>query len=64
MEPLAYRMKPKTLESFFGQEEIVGKNKLLYRLIKADKLTSAIFWGPPGCRQNITCKNYCKYYKK
>ena len=50
MEPLAYRMKPKTLESFFGQEEIVGKDKLLYRLIKADKLTSAIFWGPPGCR--------------
>lgn len=49
MEPLAYRMKPKTLEEFFGQEEIIGKEKLLYRLIKADKLTSAIFWGPPGC---------------
>lgn len=48
-QPLAYRMKPKTLEDFFGQEEIVGKNKLLYRLIKADRLTSAIFWGPPGC---------------
>lgn len=49
MEPLAYRMKPKSLNSFFGQEDIVGENKLLYRLIKADKLTSAIFWGPPGC---------------
>lgn len=49
MEPLAYRMKPRTLEEFFGQEEIVGKDKLLYRLIRADKLTSAIFWGPPGC---------------
>ena len=49
MEPLAYRMKPTTLEEFFGQEEIVAKDKLLYRLIKADKLTSAIFWGPPGC---------------
>ena len=49
LEPLAYRMKPTTLEEFFGQEEIVGKDKLLYRLIKADKLTSAIFWGPPGC---------------
>lgn len=49
MEPLAYRMKPKTLEDFYGQQDIVGKNKLLYRLIKADKLTSAIFWGPPGC---------------
>lgn len=49
MEPLAYRMKPTTLEEFVGQEEIIGKDKLLYRLIKADKLTSAIFWGPPGC---------------
>lgn len=49
MEPLAYRMKPKKLEEFFGQEQIIGENKLLYRLIKADKLTSAIFWGPPGC---------------
>lgn len=49
MEPLAYRMKPKTLDDFFGQEEIIGNDKLLYRLIKADKLTSAIFWGPPGC---------------
>ena len=49
MEPLAYRMKPTKLEDFYGQEDIVGKDKLLYRLIKADKLTSAIFWGPPGC---------------
>ena len=49
MEPLAHRMKPTTLEEFFGQENIIGKDKLLYRLIKADKLTSAIFWGPPGC---------------
>lgn len=49
MEPLAYRMKPTSLEEFVGQEHIVGKDKLLYRLIKADRLTSAIFWGPPGC---------------
>lgn len=49
MEPLAYRMKPKELKDFFGQEDIVGEGKLLNRLIKADKLTSAIFWGPPGC---------------
>lgn len=48
-QPLAYRMKPKTLEDFFGQEQIIGENKLLYRLIKADRLSSAIFWGPPGC---------------
>ena len=49
MEPLAHRMKPEKLEEFFGQEDIVGKDKLLYRLIKADKLTSVIFYGPPGC---------------
>ncbi|MDD3303442.1 MAG: replication-associated recombination protein A [Clostridia bacterium] len=49
MEPLAYRMKPKELKDFFGQEDIIGEGKLLNRLIKADKLTSAIFWGPPGC---------------
>ena len=48
MEPLAYRMKPRVLEEFFGQEHIVGNDKLLYRLIKSDKLTSAIFYGPPG----------------
>lgn len=49
MEPLAYRMKPTSLDDFYGQDEIVGKDKLLYRLIKSDRLTSAIFWGPPGC---------------
>ena len=48
-KPLAFRMKPKTLEEFYGQEQIIGKDKLLYRLIKADRLTSVIFWGPPGC---------------
>lgn len=47
-KPLAYRMRPDNLEEFFGQEHIVGENKLLYRLIKADRLTSAILWGPPG----------------
>ena len=47
-KPLAYRMRPTRLEDFYGQEHIVGKNKLLYRLIKADRLTSIILWGPPG----------------
>lgn len=49
MEPLAHRMKPTTLDEFFGQSNLIGEGKLLYRLINADKLTSAIFWGPPGC---------------
>jgi putative ATPase len=49
MEPLAHRMKPTSLDEFFGQSNLIGEGKLLYRLINADKLTSAIFWGPPGC---------------
>ena len=48
-KPLAYRMRPTSLEEFIGQEHVVGKDKLLYRLIKADRLTSVILWGPPGC---------------
>lgn len=48
-EPLAYRMKPKTLDDYVGQEHILGKDKILYRTIKADRLSSIILWGPPGC---------------
>jgi len=47
-EPLAFRMCPRTIEEFSGQEHILGKGKLLYRMIKADRLSSVIFWGPPG----------------
>ncbi|MCR4434371.1 MAG: replication-associated recombination protein A [Clostridiales bacterium] len=47
-EPLAYRMCPRTIEEFVGQEEIIGKEKLLYRMIKADRITSIILYGPPG----------------
>jgi putative ATPase len=47
-EPLAYRMSPKTLDEYVGQEEIVGHGKLLYRMIKADRLSSIILYGPPG----------------
>ncbi len=46
--PLAERVRPKTLEDFFGQESVVSKDKLLYRAIKADKLTSIILYGPSG----------------
>ena len=46
--PLAARMRPRTLEEVVGQEHIVGKDKLLYRAIKADKISSVIFYGPPG----------------
>ena len=49
LAPLADRMRPRTLEEFIGQRQIVGKGKLLRRAIEADRLTSSIFWGPPGC---------------
>ena len=48
-QPLAYRMRPQTLEEYVGQEHILGKDKILYRTIKADRLSSLILWGPPGC---------------
>ena len=47
-EPLAFRMMPRTLEEFIGQEHIVGKGKLLNRMIKADRISSIILYGPPG----------------
>jgi putative ATPase len=47
--PLAARIRPRTLDEFVGQEEIVGPGRLLRRAIQADQLSSMIFWGPPGC---------------
>ena len=47
--PLADRMRPRTLEEFIGQEHLVGRGRLLRRAIEADRLTSSIFFGPPGC---------------
>ena len=46
--PLAERMRPKSLDRFYGQEHIIGEGKILSQLIKADRLVSIIFWGPPG----------------
>ena len=48
-QPLAYRMRPKNLDEYVGQEHILGQDKILYRTIKADRLSSIILWGPPGC---------------
>ena len=48
-EPLAYRIRPKTLEEYVGQEHVIGEGKILYRTIKADRLSSIILFGPPGC---------------
>jgi len=54
--PLSSRMRPKSLNEFIGQEHIVGENTLLYRAIKADKLTSIIFYGPPGTGKTTLAK--------
>ena len=54
--PLASRLRPTTLEEVVGQEHIIGKGKLLYRAIKADKLSSIIFYGPPGTGKTTLAK--------
>ncbi len=54
--PLASRIRPRTLEEVVGQEHIIGKDKLLYRAIKADKLGSVIFYGPPGTGKTTLAK--------
>ena len=64
MEPLAHRIRPTKLEEFVGQEEVLGKDKILYRTIKADRLTSVILWGPTGCGKTSIAKvisNTTKY---
>lgn len=54
--PLASRMRPSTLEEVVGQQHIIGTDKLLYRAIKADKLSSIIFYGPPGTGKTTLAK--------
>ncbi|MBE5947565.1 MAG: AAA family ATPase [Lachnospiraceae bacterium] len=54
--PLASRIRPRTLDEVVGQKHIIGKDKLLYRAIKADKLSSIIFYGPPGTGKTTIAK--------
>ena len=54
--PLAARLRPMTLDEVVGQEHIIGRDKLLYRAIKADKLSSVIFYGPPGTGKTTLAK--------
>ena len=66
--PLAMRLRPRTLDEVVGQQHIIGKDKLLYRAIKADKLSSIIFYGPPGTGKttlakviaNMTSAEFCQ----
>ena len=54
--PLASRLRPTTLDEVVGQQHIIGKDKLLYRAIKADKLSSILFYGPPGTGKTTLAK--------
>ncbi len=54
--PLASRLRPRTLDEVVGQQHIIGKDKLLYRAIKADKISSIIFYGPPGTGKTTLAK--------
>lgn len=54
--PLASRLRPRTLEEVVGQQHIIGKDRLLYRAIKADKISSVIFYGPPGTGKTTLAK--------
>ena len=54
--PLAARMRPEKIDDVVGQEHIIGKDKLLYRAIKADKISSVLFYGPPGTGKTTLAK--------
>lgn len=54
--PLASRLRPTTLDEVVGQEHIIGKDKLLYRAIQADKLSSILLYGPPGTGKTTLAK--------
>ena len=53
---LACRLRPTTLDEVVGQQHIIGRDKLLYRAIKADKISSIIFYGPPGTGKTTLAK--------
>lgn len=55
-KPLAFKMMPESLDEYVGQEHILSKDKMLYRLIESDKLSSIILWGPPGCGKTSLAK--------
>ena len=61
--PLAARLAPQKLEDFAGQEEVLAQGKMLRRLIEADKVRSAVFFGPPGCGKTAVARFIAKSTK-
>ena len=61
--PLAVRMRPRTLAEFIGQRHFLGPDKLLTRMLEADKLTSLIFYGPPGVGKTSLATVIANYTK-
>ncbi|HEU4754209.1 MAG TPA: replication-associated recombination protein A [Armatimonadota bacterium] len=59
--PLAARMRPRSLDEFVGQRQVVGPGTLLRRMIEQDQLSSAIFWGPPGCGKSTLAQLIARY---
>src|SRR3954470_10199214 len=59
-QPLALRMSPQSLDEWAGQDELLGEGKLLRRAVEADRLSSAIFFGPPGCGKSALARMIAK----
>ena len=62
-QPLAERVRPRTLDDFVGQEHLLGQGKILRRLIESDRITSMIFWGPPGVGKTTLAQIIAAYTK-
>jgi putative ATPase len=63
-EPLAVRMRPRSIEEFAGQKQFLGEGKLLRRMLEADRITSVIFYGPPGTGKTTLAELIAKYTKR
>ena len=62
--PLASRMRPTTLDEVVGQKHIIGKDKLLYRAIKADQLGSLLFFRAPGTGKDNACEGHRQHHQR
>ena len=60
--PLAETMRPKTLEEYLGQSNVINQNSPFYKLLMAKRLFSFILWGPPGCGKTTLARLVCNYH--